>query len=248
MKIAVLIHGVRRKCEEVLKHNIGQLEAFFAPMHPQFSTFIYTERRSWTDSQLRWLHEALERWDIQSLDFWEDESSDVKNRETEIAQEVAKTFASFKSFHAFMPRMWFRRWMLFQKYVKTKKSDNYDLVLQVRLFDIKIDVIGQCPTLLPNTLYHSVDTLFFGEHQAIERLMMFGSNSHNFTTRIDYNSKRFRDFRTYDKLLHDIQPTHSSEVQIWNYIHEHFQAVNLRENITAPQLKPDAVLRIKLFR
>ena len=233
--------------EEVLTHNMTQIEAFFSSLNPCFYTYVYTERRTWNDTQMDWLKETL--WNVQMIKFWEDEGLEVKQEEDRIAQQV-RTTLNCSSYHEFMPRMWFRRARLFDHFVRNKGTESFDLVLQARLFDTKIDMIRPCPSLEPNTLYHSADTLFYGEHQVIGRLLLFGRLCDQICTKsIDYKKEPFATmFRLYDKLLCDIRPTHSSEVQIWHYIIRNFKHVNLRDNITAPHLSPDAYLKVRLYR
>lgn len=251
MKIAVLIHGVKRNAEVILEHNMRELEAFFAPLDPKFSTFIYTERRSWNERSLAWLHETMKPWDIQMIEYWEDESPSIKLQEEEIAMGT-KRVLDRNGYHNFMPRMWFRRSRLFDRYLKRRRPKaGFEMVLQVRLFDLKITTLKPLESVQPNTLYHSVDTLFFGDHQTIQRLLLFGKLADQVVQEdIDFTSETFGEtFRVYEQHLHDIRPIHSSEVQIWNYIVKHFpQNVNLRENITLPESTPDAYLKVRLFR
>jgi hypothetical protein len=73
--------------------------------------------------------------------------------------------------HWFTPRMWFRRGYLFQFF----KAEDYDYVIQVRLFDTRMKFLKPLGDLSQtNQILASIDLIFMGPPALMVQMFQFG--------------------------------------------------------------------------
>ena len=145
--------------------------------------------------------------------------------------------------HHFTSNLWYRRYVT-NKIVNEYISENdlkYDLHMFIRLFDITIrknvsdiDIKNRIKNCIENNkLLMSIDTIFIGTKNIINKVFSFGKEFNLYHDDI-WNNKDFCnyfqsiDYGLYRPRRNKRKPTYCSEVQIFSHI---FYNIDLYENI-----------------
>jgi hypothetical protein len=228
MKLSLLIFGQFRNYKKNLEYNLNILNKILLE-HNDIDVFILTDKKiegNYSQDNEENIINIFKKFNIINIKFYYWENL-TEYHEQEIINEenYNKNCKHNRGKNNFTSNLWYRRYILNK--LKNEYNINYDLNMFIRLFDININIninynynqiLDLKEIINTNTLLMSIDTLFIGTTNIMNKLFEFGQFFNLYHDDIWKDSKLCDIFNNMDSCLYNGKYTYCSEIQIFSHI------------------------------
>jgi len=262
MRYCIFIYGQFRSFVYNLENNLNSIYESILKNN-DIDVFILTDKQgNYSADAEDMIGLIFEKYkcNVKFIKYWED-CTEYHNKEQINQDKYNRICKHNGGKHHFTSNMWYRRYVANELKNKYCVANNltYDLHMFMRLFDITVQ--PNLPDLLikseiescinSDKLLMSIDTIFIGKLEIIDKVFKFGENMDVYHDDIWNNIEYSNYFKQIDWGLYreQIKPTYSSEVQIFSHIFTNkfaFQSIRFDFNNETSPLNKNALFHVRL--